>query len=159
MTTRETRNKNNSAVKSRFMALLMAAFIMNAAFMKETFAHDITGAHRVFRDTLVSAFTVKTKSPKARRDSIRSESTNTIAFFLPPDPDNVTPGPGMIDTSGSSRVRMAMKLYMDSLIIGPKANGSLKKAKNNFNKETFQPNPAKNFSFEAFRRVILLLAP
>jgi hypothetical protein len=54
---------------------------------------------------------------------------------------------------------MAMKLYLDSLIIGPKANDQLKKAKNKYNREANDPNPGKNFSSEAFRQVILLSTP
>jgi len=151
--------KNKLAVKNRVIFLLAAVFFMTAAFMNGALAHNIQVPHLVFPDTLVSAFSVKTQSPKTRRDSVRREASGTPVFFLPVDPDAGNPPQKMYDTAGSSRARMAMKLYMDSLFIGPKANDQLKKASNNFNREANQPNPGKNFSSEAFRQLILLLAP
>jgi len=159
MTTLEIQNKNKSAVSSRLLVLMIAILFLNFSFKIESKAHGIECRNDGRGDTLSAVWTAKAIAANIKRDSSNRVVAINRGLFLPVDPDDATPSQRTIDTRGSYRARMAMKLYLYILIIGPKANDQLKKAKNKYNREANDPNPGKNFSSEAFRQVILLSTP
>ena len=130
-----TINKKNGGLnimKFTFVFMLLPFLVLLASFTKENKVHTrITAGHS---DTLVWAANAKFKTVKTisaymdlaqdKNDIIRPFPVN----FLPNDPDESTPSPiPVTGASSSTRARIQLKAYLDSLITDPKSPNLLKK--------------------------------